>query len=116
MQIKPFDLNAAKSGLDDDLKDRDRGKGHELSDARRETVEVEGRAKFFSMRSIWSWFIIAWISVLIIFNCGIALFIGSGHLDFTKYKWLITTVTVETFLQIVGMGYIAVKFLFSSGK
>ncbi|MCH4025248.1 MAG: hypothetical protein LKH76_10090 [Acetobacter fabarum] len=116
MQVKPFDLNAAKSGLDDDRKERDRGKGHELSDARRETVEVEGRAKFFFMRSIWSWCIIAWISVLIIFNCSLALFIGIGYLDYTKYRWFITSVTVETFLQIVGMGYIAVKFLFSSGK
>lgn len=116
MQDKPFDLNAAKSGLNDGLKERDRGKGHELSDAHREAVEIEGRAKFFCMRSTWSRWIIAWISILIIFNCILALLTGWGSLDFTKYKWFITSVTVETFLQIVGMGYIAVKFLFSAGK
>ena len=81
--------------------------------AESERVELEGRRKYFSLRTVWSGWIIAWISILIIFNLALTVATGAKLLDFENYKWFITIVTVETFLQIVGMGYIAVKFLFS---
>jgi hypothetical protein len=78
-------------------------------------VEIEGRQRFFALRTQWSRVMIAWISVLIAFNCGLAIAVGAGKLDFIAYPWFITTVTVETFLQVVALGAIAVRFLFSSG-
>ncbi|HYN46616.1 MAG TPA: hypothetical protein VES64_08000 [Allosphingosinicella sp.] len=81
----------------------------------RQKVETLGRQKFFNLRTLWSTMIIVWISLLILFNCALAVLVGSGTLDFTRYSTFITTVTVETFLQIVALGAIAVRFLFSSG-
>ena len=78
-----------------------------------ERVELDGRTKFFQLRTTWSRWIIAWISALILFNMALAVFIGSGVLDFRDYQWFIAAVTVETFLQIVALGAIAVKYLFS---
>jgi hypothetical protein len=86
-----------------------------LADASREAVELEGRRKFFWLRSKWSWAIMAWITILILFNCALAVFVGIGWLDFEKYQWFVTAVTVETFLQVIGLGFVAVRFLFSPG-
>lgn len=78
----------------------------------RESIENDGREKFYALRNKWSSWIIFWISALICFNAALTVLVGLGALDFQNYEWFITVVTVETFLQIVGMGYIAVRFLF----
>jgi hypothetical protein len=60
----------------------------------------------------WSWAIIAWVSLLILFNVLLTVMVGLKIFDFSDMQWFITAVTVEMFLQIVGMGYIAVTFFF----
>ena len=81
-----------------------------------ERVELEGRQKFFTLRTTWSGWIIAWITGLILFNAILTILVGAGQLNFEKYKWFVTSITVETFLQIFGMGYVAVHFLFSDKR
>jgi len=93
----------------------DVGKDQAIADAERRAVETGGRKGFFDLRKRWSTAIILWISILILFNCALTVLVGSGTLDFRDYHWFITAVTVETFLQIVALGAIAVRFLFSSG-
>lgn len=80
------------------------------------SVRVRGLSEFYDLRKKWSRWIIIWISVLILFNGALAVAVGREILDFKEYQWFISAVTVETFLQIVGMGYVAVKFLFSEPK
>lgn len=77
-------------------------------------IESKGRKDFYKLRKKWSKMIIAWISVLIGFNIVLTCFIGWYFFDFEKYQWFIVSVTAETFLQIVGLGYVAVHFLFSN--
>ena len=79
-------------------------------------MEVEGRKQFFNLQKLWSRWIIIWITGLIIFNTILTLLVGSGRLDFKSTPWFVTAVTVETFLQVVGLGYVAARFLFSSEK
>lgn len=79
-------------------------------------IENKGLEEFFTLRRKWSKWIIIWITALIAFSIVLTVAVGFGLLNFLSYQWFITSVTVETFLQIVGMGYIAVKFLFSSGQ
>jgi hypothetical protein len=93
----------------------DVGKDAAISAAERQSVETGGRRQFFDLRTQWSRWIIVWISVLILFNCALAVLVGLNGLNFRDYQWFITAVTVETFLQIVALGAIAVRFLFSSG-
>lgn len=81
-----------------------------------DAVRVQGLREFFDLRKTWSSWIIAWISALILFNGCLAVFVGAGWLNYIDYEWFITAVTVETFLQVVGMGYVAVRFLFSDSK
>jgi hypothetical protein len=93
----------------------DVGKDEAIVAAERQSVETGGRRQFFDLRTQWSRWIIVWISVLILFNSALAVLVGLGGLDFEKYQWFITAVTVETFLQVIALGAIAVRFLFSSG-
>lgn len=102
---------AIKSGTEDKTSSR---KEDGLASASAEQVEISGRQKYFELRGTWSTWIIGWISVLIVFNIALTLLVGFGCLDFQNYQWFITVVTIETFLQIVALGAIAVKYLFSN--
>jgi hypothetical protein len=84
-----------------------------VSKGEKEKVELDGRKSFFQLRKSWSRWIIFWISILIIFNITLTGLVGFKFLSFQNYRWFITTVTIETFLQTVGMGYVAVRYLFS---
>lgn len=92
--------------------DEDPGKSSELTDAAKRAVEVIGRRKYFDLRDRWSSWIIGWITSLIAFNSLVAILVGMGCLDYSEYEWFITAVLVQTFLQIVGLGAVAVAYLF----
>lgn len=94
----------------------DANKQHALALAAMAAEDVAGRRKFFELREKWSKNIAIWISVLVAFNVVLTLLVGSGCLTFIGYEWFVTAVTVETFLQVVGMGYVAVRYLFSDGR
>ncbi|QHM91973.1 hypothetical protein [Acetobacter pasteurianus] len=112
----PPDLATALGGLDDNITERERKKDRRIKSGEHEAVEINGRKAFFRLRSRWSLFIIIWISCLTTFNCLLTMFVGFGSFNFKDYQWFVTSVTMETFLQIVGMGYVAVKFLFSTSQ
>jgi hypothetical protein len=86
----------------------------QLENSERERVELDGRKRFFALRDKWSTAITVWISVFIAFHLLLTVAIGLKYLDFTHYQWLIPMITVENFLQIVGMGYVVVRFLYPS--
>jgi len=53
-----------------------------------------------------------WISIQLLFQFVLTAFLGLGLLDFKPYPYFLPLVTIQTFLQIVGMGLIVVKFLY----
>ena len=77
-----------------------------------ERVELDGRRAFFKLRRHWSVALMGWISVFIGFHIALTMGVELGWLDFLEYQWLIPLITVENFLQIVGMGYVVVRFLY----
>lgn len=95
----------------DDFENKSAG----LLAAKREEIEQKGLREYYDLRKIWSNWIIGWICFLILFHAGLTIAVGLKSLDFVNFEWFVTAVTVETFLQVVGMGLIAVKFLFSNG-
>jgi len=90
----------------------------ELEEARlksqKELVEINGREKFFDLRDKWSNWIIVWISAFIIFHIAITILVGCGALDFKDHQWLLPSIIIENFLQVIGMGYVIVNFLYPS--
>ncbi|TKV75600.1 hypothetical protein D0C28_07510 [Rhizobium sp. AU243] len=98
--------------LQDSENDIDLPKRKELADAAEKAVEVLGRQQFFALRHRWSTAMVWWISILIGFNIAITVAVGANRLNFDNLQWFITAVLVQTFLQIVGLGYVAVNYLF----
>lgn len=97
----------------EDCKDSDAVKGAINERDSIASREFEDKKK---LRGRWSIFIIIWITCLTTFNCLVTVFVGFGSFHFEEYEWFITSVTMETFFEIIGMGYIAVHYLFSSGN
>lgn len=95
-----------------DNKNEDLSFDEELKKGSKESIELEGRRQYFFLQKIWSTVIIFWISILICEDLVILVLTGKGVFNFKNYQWFIMSVSVETFLQIVGMGYVAVRFLF----
>lgn len=50
--------------------------------------------------------------MLLLFHIVITFLVGAKLLDFTTHSWLMPMVISENFLQIVGMGYVVVKFFY----
>ena len=69
-------LNALKAIKTDSEQTTDPAKQEELAEARAKRVEIDGRAQFFALRGRWSWTIIIWISVLIVFNIASRTFLA----------------------------------------
>ena len=106
----------AKKAVQGDFRGDDPAKDLAEAQAELARAEVTGRREFFTLRRKWSDVIIIWIWLLIVFNVLLTVAVGKGTLDFTEYQWFVTAVTIETFLQIVGLGYVAVRYLFSDGR
>lgn len=84
--------------------------------ARSEKIELDGREQFFQLRGNWSGWLIGWISALIIFEIALTLAVGLGYLNYLEYKWFLPIVFGQSFLQIIGMGVVIVKFLYAPLK
>jgi len=81
-------------------------------DLRWQEIEASGREDYFKLRKEWSTFLKRLLGVLVAFQIILTILIGMGWLDFLNYKWFIGMVVVETFLQIAGMCFVVIWFLF----
>jgi hypothetical protein len=84
----------------------------EIQSQKKEQVELDGRIKFFNLRNHWSWFIFGWITSIIVFHITFVILIGCDVLHFSKQDWIIGATIIEGLLEITGMGWVVVKFLY----
>lgn len=77
-----------------------------------ESIDLQMRRQFVALRGHWSWWLIGWITALLLFQFGITIGVGLKCLDFSQYQWFLPIVTLQNFAQIVGMGFIIVNFLY----
>jgi len=77
-----------------------------------EQIELNARIQFLDLRKRWSGNLKWWIGFLLVFHTLLTIAIGLKLLDFEKYQWFIRILVVEDFLQICGMCFIVVKFLY----
>lgn len=106
----------AQGAIVDGITETDDAKDSDYLSAEQIRVEIDGRRQFFDLQKGWSTAIMWWISLLILFNAILTVLVGAGCLDFTGAPWFVTAVTVETFLQVVGLGYVAARYLFSNDQ
>lgn len=100
----------------DSVSESDKDTDSAIWDGRLRAVQVIGLAEKYTLRTKWSDKIIRWIAVLITFNILLTIWVGLDDDAFKDREWFVTAVIVETFLQVVGLGYVAAKYLFSDGS
>lgn len=76
-------------------------------------VHLTGIQEHYKHKSWWSWFLMALIGVIIIFQLVLITLVGLQLFDFTKYEWLVQLLLVQNLAQVVGLAVYAVKYLFS---
>lgn len=81
--------------------------------ARSEKIDLDGREQFFTLRGRWSAWLLTWISGLLLLEAFLTLAIGFGWVNFAEYKWFLPIVFGQSFLQIIAMGIVIVKFLYA---
>lgn len=80
--------------------------------SQKESVELQGRRQFYHLRLWWSLAIILWISIIMLFHIFLTAMIGLNTWSFLSSQNFLYGIIIENFLQIVGMAYIIVKFLY----
>ncbi|MBS1063427.1 hypothetical protein JK185_10270 [Gluconobacter wancherniae] len=83
------------------------------------SIENAGRKEYFSLRKRWSNCLLIFIGSLLMLNALITIILlvmtAFKLVQFSDFRFIIETVLMASFLEIVGMAYIAVRFLFPGG-
>lgn len=86
-----------------------------------EAQSVESERKYTHLRGLrdhyrhkgwWSFFLMALMSVLVLFQCFLLWKVGAGSWDFKSYDWLLPALLVQNLAQIVGLATFVVRSLF----
>jgi len=112
-ETEPLNVESVKEAMKNASDETPSSYLDSTNEALLERIGIEGR--FLGLRREWSWCLLIWISGLLIFEAVITVGVGLGLLSYIDYKWFLTIVFGETFLQIIAMGYVVIKFLFPPG-
>jgi len=101
-----------------ELLSQDLGEREGLAEQEIKSKETErkGRESYFKLRSDWSSYLFWMIWFTLSFQFVLSFGIGIGFFDFLNYEKVIYVIIGENFAQIVGMGYIVVRYLFPQSK
>ena len=75
-------------------------------------IHMDGVQDHYKHKKWWSWFIMALMAILLIFQCTLLALEGSSIWNFEKYAWLLPSLLVQNLAQIVGLAVFVVKALF----
>lgn len=79
---------------------------------KRELSSVNGERFFYFLRNCWGILLAIALIVSIIFQFWLTYMIGMGDLNFKGYEIFLNIIAGENFIQVVGLCYIVVNFLF----
>lgn len=76
-------------------------------------AHLRGVQDHYRQKGRWSFFLMAAVGGMLLFQSGLLIFVGVGWLDFQKYEWLLPALLVQNLGQVIGLAVFAVKYLFS---
>lgn len=79
-------------------------------------TRIKGIEQHYLHKGYWSIFIMAIMSVMIIFQCVLLGMVGGNSWRFSQYKWLLPTLMVQNLAELVGLAFIVVSSLFKDIK
>lgn len=77
-----------------------------------EKIHLDGVKTFYNQRKYWAYFIMGAIGLIILFDIILTVLVGLDILNFQKYKWFLEIVIGKTTLEIFGLAFLVVRFLF----
>lgn len=81
--------------------------------AQEQYEHLQGTKDHYKHKGMWSWFLMAAIGGMVVFQSALLVLVGAGVLDFSQYDWLLPALLVQNLGQVVGLAVYAVRFLFS---
>jgi hypothetical protein len=75
-------------------------------------AHLQGLRDHYKHKGKWSYFLMAVLLGMVVFQWYLLGKVGSGIWDFTKYKWLLPILLVQNLGQIIGLAFVVVKSLF----
>ncbi len=79
-------------------------------------VTLQGQREYFELRKSWSEYLKIVLGVLIAFEMLLIVGVGAGYVNYMNYEWFINITVSQIFLEIIGMCYIIVNFLYPKNK
>jgi hypothetical protein len=73
---------------------------------------VQGQRFYYVLRNIWGVLLATVLVISIGFQFYLAYHIGKGYLNFGEYKEFLKIITGGNFVQVLGLCYIVVNYLF----
>lgn len=81
-------------------------------EAERYQIDTRGLEQYYKLQNGWSWVAGTLLFTMVIAQIAILALVGGGRLNFKEYGVTLNMFMGQSFLQIVGIAYIIVKFLF----
>jgi len=82
------------------------------ADEEKKKIDNQGLKDFYFLRKFWSWVVAIFVGISLIFQICLIILTGLKILKFEGYNNLLALITGENFIQILGLGYIIVNFLY----
>lgn len=77
-----------------------------------EFAHLNGVISHYRHKGYWSFFLMAIMAALVIFQSVLLGLVGGKIWDFSQYEWLLPLLLVQNFAQIIGLAVFVVKALF----
>ncbi|MDR3524889.1 MAG: hypothetical protein P4L66_12395 [Acetobacteraceae bacterium] len=82
------------------------------ADSEQRYIHLRGLEDHYRHKGNWSWFLIALMAVMILFQCILLGMVGANIWSFEKYTWLLPALLVQNLAQVIGLAVFVVKALF----
>ena len=77
-----------------------------------EYEHLKGLRAHYEHKGRWSWFLMAVMGAMIVFQMVLLQHVGLGLWDFSEYEWLLPVLLVQNLAQVIGLAVFVVKALF----
>ena len=84
----------------------------ESEKAEDEWIRLRALQDHYRHKTVWSWFILAIMAVMILFQYGLLICVGTGVLSFVDYDWLLPAFLAQNLGQIIALALVIVRSLF----
>lgn len=79
-------------------------------------IANKARQQYIDLQKLWSWAAFGLLCIMVLAQISIIFLIGFGLVKYIGYIPTLNMFFGQTFLQIIGLAYVVVKFLFPPGS